>query len=88
MAALLESRYAHCEPVTLVLDNLNTHVAAAPYEALGAGEQLLDRIEFRYTPKHGRWLNMAECELSCLIRQCLRGRRIGKLEQLRSETAA
>ncbi len=90
LAALLEGRHARCEQVTLVLDNLNTHVPAALYEAFGAqrGERLLDRIEFRYTPKHGSWLNVAECELSCLTRQCLRGRRIGELEQLRSETAA
>ena len=25
-----------------------------------------------YTPKHGSWLNVAECELSCLTSQCLR----------------
>ncbi len=90
VAALLDGRYAGCEQVTLVLDNLNTHVRAALYEAFGAqrGERLLDRIEFRYTPKHGSWLNVAECELSCLTRQCLRGRRIGELEKLRRETAA
>ncbi len=90
VAALLDGRHAGCEQVTLVLDNLNTHVPAALYEAFGAqrGERLLDRIEFRYTPKHGSWLNVAECELSCLTRQCLRGRRIGELEKLRSETAA
>jgi hypothetical protein len=30
-------------------------------------------------------LNVAECELSCLISQCLRGRRIGELSQLQRE---
>ena len=29
------------------------------------------RLEFHYTPKHASWLNMAECELSVLSRQCL-----------------
>lgn len=26
----------------------------------------MDKIEFVFTPKHGSWLNMAECELSVL----------------------
>src|SRR6185437_7587569 len=30
---------------------------------------------FHYTPKHASWLNMVECEISVLQRQCL-GRRI------------
>ncbi len=51
------------------------------------GEQLLDRIKFRYTPRNESWLNVGECEPSRLTRQCLRGWRIGELEQLRSETA-
>ena len=37
------------------------------------------RIDFCYTPKHGSWLNVAECELSCLTSQCLTDRRIGDL---------
>jgi hypothetical protein len=44
------------------------------------------RINFCYTPKHGSWLNIAECELSCLTSQCLRDRRIGELTLLQSET--
>ncbi|MDE0629719.1 MAG: hypothetical protein OXH99_25250 [Bryobacterales bacterium] len=27
-------------------------------------------IEFCYTPEHGSWLNVAECELSAMTRQC------------------
>jgi hypothetical protein len=46
------------------------------------------RIEFVNTPKHGSWLNIAECELSCLTSQCLADRRIGELELLQSEIAA
>ena len=33
VAALLEGRYAGCEKVTLVLDNLNTHTKGAFYKA-------------------------------------------------------
>jgi len=46
------------------------------------------RINFVYTPKHGSWLNVAECELSCLTGQCLSDRRIGEIAILQSETAA
>lgn len=45
------------------------------------------RLEIRYTPVHGSWLNVAEIELSVLARQCL-DRRIGSAEQLRAEVAA
>ncbi|MSU80361.1 MAG: IS630 family transposase, partial [Gemmataceae bacterium] len=46
------------------------------------------RIDFVYTPKHGSWLNIAECELSCMTSQCLKDRRIGDLEALQTEIAA
>ena len=46
------------------------------------------RINFVYTPKLGSWLNVAECELSCLTSQCLSDRRIGEIAILRSEIAA
>lgn len=29
------------------------------------------RLEFHFTPKHASWLNMVECEISVLQRQCL-----------------
>ena len=35
--------------------------------------EYVKRIEFIYTPKHGSWLNVAECELSSPTRQCLVG---------------
>lgn len=89
VAHLLDTRYADCERVTLVLDNLNTHTKGAFYEAFApdVARAYLRRIEFCYTPKHGSWLNVAECELSCLTSQCLSDRRIGELAELRSEIA-
>jgi len=33
VAAMLDTRYADCEVVTLVLDNINTHTKGAFYEA-------------------------------------------------------
>lgn len=89
MAGLLEGRYADCEKVIVVCDNLNTHSKGAFYEAFepARARELSRRIEFHYTPKHGSWLNIAENELSSMTRQCVSGRRIGSIEQLREETA-
>lgn len=87
VAALLDTRYNACDRITLVCDNLNTHTKGAFYEAFEPqrARDYVRRIDFCYTPKHGSWLNVAECELSCLTSQCLRGRRIGELETLQSE---
>ena len=90
MARLLEGRYAACDKVVLVCDNLNTHTKGAFYEAFepARARALVRRIQFCHTPKHGSWLNIAENELSSLTRQCVGGRRIGKLETLQQEIAA
>jgi hypothetical protein len=72
------------------MDNLNIHTKGAFYEAFEPEQALayLRRIEFCYTPKHGSWLNIAECELSALTSQCLSGRRIGTMNELLREIAA
>ncbi len=90
MADLLRGRYAKAEKVILVCDNLNTHTFGAFYEAFkpAIAWPLIGRLEFRHTPKHGSWLNIAENELSALTRQCIDGRRFATIEQLRDETAA
>lgn len=87
VAHLLETRYADVEKVTLVMDNLNTHTKGAFYETFEPerARAYLRRLEFCFTPKHGSWLNVAECELSCMTSQCLEGRRIGELEILQLE---
>jgi hypothetical protein len=90
VARLLEGRYAACDKVILVCDNLNTHTKGAFYEAFEPerARSLVRRIEFCHTPKHGSWLNIAENELSAMTRQCVRGRRFADIEMLRAETAA
>jgi DDE superfamily endonuclease len=90
MEELLRTRYAEAEKVILVCDNLNTHTMGAFYEAFAAerARELVRRLEFRYTPKHGSWLNIAENELSALTRQCLNDRRFGETQQLAEETTA
>ncbi len=71
-------------------DNLNTRTKGAFYEAFPADKarEYVRRLNIIHTPKHGSWLNVAACELSCLTSQCLAGRRIGELEILQSEIKA
>lgn len=90
MAELLEGRYADCEKVIVVCDNLNTHTMGAFYEVFEPerARAMVRRIEFHYTPKHGSWLNIAENELSSMTRQCVSGRRLGDIATLREETSA
>jgi hypothetical protein len=90
VAHLLDTRYAQVERITLVCDNLNSHTKGAFYEAFPPekARAYVRRINFVYTPKHGSWLNVAECELSCMTSQYLKNRRIGDLEKLQTEIAA
>ncbi len=90
MASLLEGRYAAADRVVVVCDNLNTHTKGAFYESFAPAwaRQLVRRIEFCYTPKHGSWLNIAENELSCLTSQCVADRRFGDVPTLRAEATA
>ena len=48
---------------------------------------MVERFEWHYTPKHGSWLDLAECELSVLSSQCL-DQRIPDKERLIKEVAA
>ena len=86
---LSDTHFASAAKIILVQDNLNTHKPASLYEAFPAAEarRLVERFEWHYTPKHGSWLNMAECELSVLSRQCL-DRRIADKQTLTDEVAA
>lgn len=90
VAELLRTKYQDAKTVILVCDNLNTHTPGAFYEAFPPDEarELMARVQFRYTPKHGSWLNIAENELSALTRQCVGGRRFGTIEELRAEATA
>lgn len=76
--------YPNNDRVILVCDNLNTHNISAFYEAFQpkTAFQLAQKFEFQYTPKHGSWLNIAECELSSLAIQALGKRRINSVERL------
>jgi hypothetical protein len=89
MKAVVDGSYPSADLITVVLDNLNTHVPAALYATFPPAEarRVRHRLEFIYTPKHGRWLNMAEIELRVLSRQCL-NRRLGDRDTVTREVSA
>jgi len=84
-----DPRYAQTQRITLVCDQLNTHGLGSLYKAFTADEALriANRIQLVHTPKHGSWLNIAECELSVLTRQCLVGR-ITEMSKIDREASA
>lgn len=86
---LADVHFPKADKITLVQDNLNTHKPASLYEAFPPAEarRIAERFEWHYTPKHGSWLNIAECELSALARQCL-DRRIPDQPSLVAEVGA
>lgn len=73
---LIDEVYPTAKKVVLVVDNLNIHHAACLYEQFPPAEarRIAAKIEWHYTPEHASWLNIAECELSVLRRQCLKSR--------------
>ena len=86
---VIDVDYPQAENVVLVMDTLNTHTLSSFYEAFEPAEarRLREKWEIHYTPKQGRWLNMAEIELSILARQCLPDR-FPTLEALQAQVVA
>ena len=71
---LADVHFPSADKIILVQDNLNTHNEMSLYKTFPADEarRIANRFKlWHYTPKHGSWLNMTECELSVLGRQCL-----------------
>lgn len=89
MKWLVDQAYPQVEVIRVVLDNLNTHTPASLYQTFAPEEarRITQKLEFRYTPKHASWLNMAEIEFSVLERQCL-DRRLPSREDVAREVAA
>jgi len=84
----IADQYEKAEKITLVMDNLNTHVPRSLYETFQPDKAAIwDRFEFVYTPKHGSWLNMAKIELNVLTEQCF-NRRIDDIAVVKKEVLA
>lgn len=89
LRTIVDEDYPDAHTIVLVLDNLNTHHPAALYKHFPPQEarRIAEKIEWHFTPEHGSWLNIAECELSALTRQCLK-RRIPDVTTLAVEVDA
>jgi transposase len=90
MIRTIERAYPQAKTIHLVMDNLSSHTATPLKEVFGEkeGSRIWSRFTVHYTPKHGSWLNQAECELSIYVRQCLGRRRLETLSELREQTTA
>jgi hypothetical protein len=86
---ITQAMYPDAKKITIVQDNLSAHARHALYELHPPqkAREILQRIEFIHTPKHGSWLNIAEIELSILSRQCL-SERIPDKETLQRQVQA
>lgn len=86
---LADEDYPDVARIVLVTDNLNIHSPACLYERFAPAQarRIAAKLEWHYTPEHGSWLNVAECELSVLARQCL-NRRVGDRQTLAREVGA
>lgn len=86
---VVDDVYGEAEKVVLVTDNLNVHAAGSLYEAFdpATARRLSEKVEWHYTPRHGSWLNVAECEFAILTRQCL-SRRVPTVGELRRRVEA
>jgi len=84
MRKVMEERFMQAEKIILVADNLNTHNKASFYETFEpqTAFRMAQKFEFHYTPMHGSWLNIAECELSALAKECLGKRRVNSTDLL------
>jgi hypothetical protein len=82
VAHIAEQLYPEATRITLIQDNLTAHRKAALYEIFEPprARDIVKRIEFVNTPKHGSWLNIAEIELSVLNRIALKQRMESKAQ--------
>jgi len=89
MKALIIEEYSEVDFIKLITDNLNIHNEKSFYEAFSEDEakQILEKIKFHYTPKHGSWLNAAEIEINVMEMQCT-NKRIGDIGTLTNEVNA
>lgn len=76
LAYIAEEMYANKSKIYLVEDNLKVHNLKFLYEVYEPAGALAIAEKFTIvrTPKHGSWLNIAECEIGVLRSQALKGR--------------
>jgi hypothetical protein len=86
---LVEEDFPDADALVLVTDNLNIHTPACLYQRFAPEQarRIAAKLEWHHTPEHASWMNIAECELSVLARQCL-DRRIPNRATLEQALAA
>ena len=86
---LVNNVFSDAKKLRIIMDNLNTHTYSSILETFEFQEavELIQKINFYYTPKHASWLNIAEIEINVMDIQCT-GRRINDKNLLISETTA
>ena len=89
IAYIVEQMYPAAQLITMVMDNLSSHKVHNLYKVFEAqrARAIMKRLQIVYTPKHGSWLNIAECELSVLSRQALQ-KRFATKEELKEQVLA
>jgi hypothetical protein len=72
MKHILNNTFSDAEKLRIVLDNLNTHFEKSIKDTFDENEanDILNRIEFHYTPKHTSWLNITEIEINVMDIEC------------------
>jgi len=86
---MLVKKYADADCIRIVLDNLNTHGEKLVYDTFWSeqADEILQKVEFHYTPTHASWLNVAEIEIGVMDAECT-DRRIKNKEMLKQEVKA
>lgn len=81
-------KYKYADKIILVMDNLNTHKIDSLVEFYGEekANDIWDKFEVHYTPKHASWLNQAEIAIGMYSGQCLGDGRVQSFEKLKSKT--
>ena len=81
-------KYADAECIHIVLDNLSTHKTKALHNNFlpEQSNEILNKVEFHYTPTHASWLNVAEIEIEVMDHECT-NRRIKDKNTLTKEVA-
>ena len=71
-----DEMFPDAEKIILVEDNLNTHNDGSLYTTFPPAEarRLAERFERHHTPKHGSWLDIAESEISAVLRTAISDR--------------
>lgn len=86
----IANHYSHADKIYLIMDNLRTHSLKSLTDFYGEekSNEIWNKFEIHFTPKHASWLDQAEIEIGIYSRQCLGKSRVGDIDELRRRTNA